>query len=608
MLSGCHDDHNKPSITGVTPTSGQAGDAVTITGKNFSTTAANNIVKFNGTTAVVTSATSREIVTAVPSGATTGRITVRAHGHTATSSSDFTVNSSSVGASPTITGFTPATGLVGAALTITGTNFSTTGADNTVKFNGTTAVVNSSTATQIIASVPEGATSGTISVTVNGITAISSASFTVVSPPTITGFTPTTGEVGDTVNITGANFSATAANNIVKFNGITAAVTSSTATQIVTSVPEGATTGKITVAVNERTATSASDFTVESSSTSELAYVLATKSTYDEVNDIYINVDQILTFTVNPGTGALTAAGTPVDIDRTDGYKYSIAIHPTGKFAYIISSLEETITWYDIDDSTGQMTEAGTVSGPWGEVMTIDPTGKFLYANDDSNDNIWSYSIDGDTGALTYSSQSSYIYGGANSIAIDPSGKFLYEVAYWMDKIYIYTIDSSTGALTSVADTDTGYRPFDAVIDPSGKFLYTTSYGDDTISVSAVNQTTGELTDLGTPLSTEEYPEYLAIDPSGKFLYATHNSDNGISAYRVDETTGALTSIGNYSVTDGSDSINSIIVDVSGRFLYALDRYDDEVEVFVINQTTGALTAGTPAAVEGANAIITMGE
>jgi hypothetical protein len=48
-------------------------------------------VKFNGTTATITSNTATPIVTAVPAGATTGKITVTTAGGTATSATDFTV-------------------------------------------------------------------------------------------------------------------------------------------------------------------------------------------------------------------------------------------------------------------------------------------------------------------------------------------------------------------------------------------------------------------------------------------------------------------------------------------------------------------------------------
>lgn len=60
-------------------------------------------------------------------------------------------------------------------------------------------------------------------------------------------FTPSSGPVGTVVTIYGTGFSTTPASNTVQFNGVTATVTSSTATKIVTSVPTGATTGLISV-------------------------------------------------------------------------------------------------------------------------------------------------------------------------------------------------------------------------------------------------------------------------------------------------------------------------------------------------------------------------
>src|SRR5207245_9938203 len=93
----------------------------------------------------------------VPSGATTGLISVTTPGGTATSATAFTVIPA-----PTLTSFTPTSGAVGSTVTITGTAF--TGA-TAVTFNGTSAVsfsVNSSTS--IGATVPSGATTGQISV------------------------------------------------------------------------------------------------------------------------------------------------------------------------------------------------------------------------------------------------------------------------------------------------------------------------------------------------------------------------------------------------------------------------------------------------------------
>ncbi|MBL7847866.1 MAG: VCBS repeat-containing protein [Cyclobacteriaceae bacterium] len=65
-----------PVITGFVPMSGTPGTVVTISGNNFSTTPANNVVTFNGNPAVVTASTATSITTMVPVGTLTGPITL----------------------------------------------------------------------------------------------------------------------------------------------------------------------------------------------------------------------------------------------------------------------------------------------------------------------------------------------------------------------------------------------------------------------------------------------------------------------------------------------------------------------------------------------------
>ena len=159
---------------------------MTITGTNF----ASPKVSFNGTSTTVTASTATSITTVVPSGATTGKITVVSGTTTLTSATDFTVTP----LPPTITSFTPTSGAVGSTVTISGTNFNSP----IVAFNGVFATTNSSSSTSITTTVPSGATTGKISVSSNGATVYSSASFTVTS-------TPTPGELyfeGDMSNVT----------------------------------------------------------------------------------------------------------------------------------------------------------------------------------------------------------------------------------------------------------------------------------------------------------------------------------------------------------------------------------------------------------------------
>ena len=81
-----------PNILDFTPNSGPVGTVVTLTGTTFGPTIADNQVYFDGTEAVITSATTTTIVTTVPPGATTGYIEVHTEsGIASTDDSDFVV-------------------------------------------------------------------------------------------------------------------------------------------------------------------------------------------------------------------------------------------------------------------------------------------------------------------------------------------------------------------------------------------------------------------------------------------------------------------------------------------------------------------------------------
>src|SRR6202034_105060 len=82
----------------------------------------------------------------------------------------------------------------------------------------------------------------------------SSGSGTSSSPPSapgITSLSPSSGAVGAAVTITGTNFGTAQGTSSVTFNGIAATPTSWNATSIVVTVPAGATTGNVVVAVND---------------------------------------------------------------------------------------------------------------------------------------------------------------------------------------------------------------------------------------------------------------------------------------------------------------------------------------------------------------------
>jgi hypothetical protein len=110
----------------------------------------------------------------VPSGASTGSLKVTVDGQT-TDAGEFNLPHS-------IDGFDPLLGgPVGTVVTITGENFSSKPENNVVKFNGkeVTDKPTDVTHTSMKVKVPAGATTGKITVTINGFTAESPLNFTV---------------------------------------------------------------------------------------------------------------------------------------------------------------------------------------------------------------------------------------------------------------------------------------------------------------------------------------------------------------------------------------------------------------------------------------------
>src|SRR5205807_1143892 len=118
-----------PSITSFTPPSGPVATSVTLTGTGF--TGATG-VSFNSTAATTFTVNSdTQISATVPTGATSGKITVTNAAGTGTSATSFLVNSA-----PLISSFAPTSGPTGTSVTLTGTGF--TGATG-VSFNSTAA-------------------------------------------------------------------------------------------------------------------------------------------------------------------------------------------------------------------------------------------------------------------------------------------------------------------------------------------------------------------------------------------------------------------------------------------------------------------------------------
>lgn len=145
-------------------------------------------------------------------------------------------------------------GKVGKVIQLLGQGFTGTTA---VKFNGTVAPFTVVSNTYLTATVPNGATTGFVTVTTPAGTLQSNKKFRVT--PQIMNFTPGSGPPGTVVTITGVSLKQT---KKVTFGGVAATFKVISDTQVTATVPSGAVTGKIAVTTTGGTAQSATTFTV----------------------------------------------------------------------------------------------------------------------------------------------------------------------------------------------------------------------------------------------------------------------------------------------------------------------------------------------------------
>ncbi len=220
-----------PTITSFTPTSGKTGQVITITGANFTGTTA---VSFGGTAArnfTVISATS---INATVGAGSSGNISVTNTSGTA-ALPGFTYLPP-----PTITSFSPVSAGKNAVVSIIGTNFTGT---TSVSFGGIAAtsftVVSPTNLTAVVGS---GATGNVRVTTSNG--AISKGGFTFIPAPAITSFSPTSAGKGQTVTLTGTNFTGTTA---VSFGGTPATSFTVVNSTTISAVVGAGTSGNISV-------------------------------------------------------------------------------------------------------------------------------------------------------------------------------------------------------------------------------------------------------------------------------------------------------------------------------------------------------------------------
>ena len=235
-----------PQVGSMTPNIGGSGNQVVINGTGFQASQGSGSVTFSNGAAsgAISSWSDTQIVTTVPQGASTGPVKVYAANNQVSDPANYTVPNLKVNA------LSPYTGAVGTQVTVTGVGYGASQGTSVLTFNGQAAAsIVSWSDTQIVATVPVTATTGPVKVAVNNINSNNDLVYTVPAP-WVSSYTPGGGTVGTQVTINGTGFQANQRNSTLTFNGVAATPTSWSDTQIVATVPAGATTGPMLITVN----------------------------------------------------------------------------------------------------------------------------------------------------------------------------------------------------------------------------------------------------------------------------------------------------------------------------------------------------------------------
>jgi 6-phosphogluconolactonase (cycloisomerase 2 family) len=321
-----------------------------------------------------------------------------------------------------------------------------------------------------------------------------------------------------------------------------------------------------------------------------------------------------------------TAIGTPEIVEANPS---SIAVDPAGLFAYVTNYGANDIRVSSIDTSTGALAHIdadGGIAGFQDSITTgsgpiaiaIHPSGKFAYAVNQLSNSVSGYSIDplgalsridlnGSASGTTVPTRTSPV-----SIAITPDGNYAYVVnaaetscaIAHCGSISSYSIDTTTGALTSLGHIEAGTTSYAIAVDPSGQYAYVangaggvTSQGD--VWVYAIAPT-GTLSKSSTATAGTG-PRAVATDPSGKYVYVVNGGSNDISAYTIGGS-GALTPIDCSSSYPGAVCSSNNFAAGTGPIAISIDSSGQNV--YVANSTNSTVSAYS---INGSGALIPLG-
>jgi 6-phosphogluconolactonase len=162
-----------------------------------------------------------------------------------------------------------------------------------------------------------------------------------------------------------------------------------------------------------------------------------------------LGTDQLMIYKMDLEQGKLHKHA-EVKIRPGSGPRHSI-FHLNGEYLYLFNELSSTLIVFRYDSDAGRLEELQTIStlppGYEGDSLGADLHiyGKYLYASNRKHDTIAWFLIDESSGQLAYEGEIPSGGKEPRGFAIDPSGSFLLAAHERSDNVVVFQIDPATG-------------------------------------------------------------------------------------------------------------------------------------------------------------------
>lgn len=168
-----------------------------------------------------------------------------------------------------------------------------------------------------------------------------------------------------------------------------------------------------------------------------------------------LGIDKVMIYRFDRTTGKLTPGKQPSAELKAGAGPRHLALHPNGKYLYVINELDSTMTVFKYNAANGTLEEVETVSTLPSDFsgvsycadVHVSRSGKFLYGSNRGHNSIVVFEIDQRTGKLKPLEHVSTEGNWPRNFVIDPAGRYLLVANQRSDSVVTFAIDPQTGRL-----------------------------------------------------------------------------------------------------------------------------------------------------------------